>query len=199
VLANRGAPYYGSIAAFFFSMALGIALTRFGPITPGNRAAGLCLAIFYLLAVVGFMDIRVKQTGLVPSGGYIWGTFGMDTERSLYRQLQSLLASQPHPTTVVFVDAPGASYCASMALVADPALTTILAYDSAGRVFLANDRAGARPIDDAVGLGDVMAYNWLTPIAEVPSALNSAVWLAFTNNKFVRASPPPTPTANPAQ
>lgn len=168
-LATRIAPYYGSMFAFWISIALGITLTRFELADTDNRPARLCCLFFCLLAVTGFADIRIKQTGLIPAGGYIWGTFGMNYEREQYRELQRQLARWPQKDVLVLADPPSyPSYYTAMALLADPGLKKILVYDSTRNAFFSNDLEGDRPRNDFGALNDPLAYNWTVPMK--PSA-----------------------------
>ena len=122
--------------AFWISIALGIVLTRFGNISDTNPAARNAYFALYLIVIVGVLDIRLKETGLIPSGGYIRGSFGMDQQRAEYDQMATILSNHPLADTLVMVDFPiPAPDYTSMALFADPGLRHILAYESKPGLF----------------------------------------------------------------
>jgi hypothetical protein len=130
----------------------------------------------------------VKQTGLISSGGYIWGTYGMDRENDIYDQISKALAGSPANNTVVMVDFPSyAPAYISMALIADPGLRRILLYDSKTKTYLINDLAGLRPKDDMRALSDVDAYWWNLPIDSTEAAgianRENARWVRFKDGK----------------
>jgi hypothetical protein len=136
VLPTRTVAYYGAASAFWLSIAIGIAVTQLGGMADKKPSARNAYLALYLIVVLGFFDIRVKQTGLISSGGYIWGTYGVDRERNLYDQIAKSLASSPDDHTLVMVDFPEyASGYVSMALIADPGLQRILCYDSKTKAF----------------------------------------------------------------
>jgi hypothetical protein len=186
VLPTRTVAYYGAMSAFWVSIAIGIAATQLGAMadrSPSTRNAAIAL---YLIVVLGFFDIRVKQTGLISSGGYIWGTYGMDREKSIYDQISKAIAGSPPGNTVVMVDFPSyAPAYLSMALIADPGLRRILLYDSKTKTYLVNDLAGFRPKDDVKALSDVDAYWWNLPIDSTEAAgiakRENARWFQFKN------------------
>jgi|GEM_PF-6173133 len=197
-LGARVTSYYGSMFAFWLSIALGIALTRFGTVRKENRPARIACFVFCLLVAVGFLDVRVKQTALIPSGGYIWGTFGMDRERSRYEQLSTVLSKSPHSDTLVLVDFPAyPSYYASMAFLIDPAIRRILAYDSTAKTYLANDLQGDRPRDEFDALNDTGAFNWKVTMSPSDAAktisTEKAAWIRFSDNKIEPWHPIGTP------
>jgi hypothetical protein len=188
LLPTRGAAYYGTTAAFWFSIALAVALSRIQPASEPARTHA-AVALVYLLIVVGFADIRVKQTALIPTGGYIWGTYNMDTERSLYEQIHTLLKPAPQHSTAIFIDAPEfTGFCASMAIVADPTLHRILFYDSRQKALVANDLNGNLPPDDVRSLRDVSAYHWDQPVQD-PGDLSSAHWYRFAGGSYRAVEP----------
>ena len=184
VLSSRLAPYYGTMAAFWMSIALGIALTRLGPPQPGDTGARIASFAFCVLFVTGFADIRLRQTALVPAGGYTWGTYGMDRERSDAAGLRKQLAAAPEKEMLILIDFPDLpSYYGSMAMIFDPHLQRILSYDRQNSTFLANDHGGLRPGDDLAGLRDALAYNWTSPMSEAEglslAARSKTLWLQF--------------------
>ena len=189
LLPTRIAPYYGSMSAFWISLAFGIALTRFGGAADRNSAARNAWLALYLIVIVGSVDIRLKQTGLVPSGGYIWGTYGMDQEKNSYDQLAGILAKYPNRDTLVLVDSSeDARYYTSMALLADPGLQHMLVFDPETRTYRSNDLAGLRPKDEPGALNDAQAYHWNVPMdSSVASRFadqNRALWVAFDGGKI---------------
>lgn len=194
VLPTRVAPYYGAMSAFWISIALGIALTQFGGAADKSSAARNAYFALYLIVITGFLDIRLKQTGLISSGGYIWGTYGMDKEKGEYDQLAKMLVEAPTPDTLVLVNFPmNAKGYTSMALIADPALQRILVYDPKTKIYLGNDLAGFRPKDDLGDLNDPRAFQWTVPMNSSEGAKaavqNQSVWLEFDDGKIVRLPP----------
>jgi hypothetical protein len=188
VLPTRTVAYYGAMSAFWVSIAIGIAVTQLGGIADSSRSARNALIALYLIIVLGFFDIRVKQTGLISSGGYIWGTYGMDREKSIYDQISRALADSPPDNTVIMVDFPSyAPAYISMALIADPGLRRILLYDSKTQSYLVNDLAGFRPKDDIHALSDVGAYWWDLPIDSIEAVgiaeRENAKWIQFKDGE----------------
>lgn len=188
LLPTRTAPYYGAMSSFWISLAIGIAVTQFGRAADKSPAVRNAYFALYLIVIVGFLDIRLKQTGLIPSGGYIWGTYGMDQQKHAYDQLANVLAESPNADTLVLVNFPGdAKGYTSMALVADPRLQRILVYDTKTGSYLANDLAGLRPKDDLENLNDAQAYQWdvpMDPAAAKAEAQDKDVWIGFQDEKI---------------
>lgn len=198
VLPSRTAPYYGAMSAFWFSIALGIVLTRFGAVQSDNLAARRSCFIFCLLLALGFLSIQLKRIGLIPSGGYIEGSFETDQERVEYVEIAHLLAQSPQKDTLVLTDCrKSPRYYASMALLADPRITRILVYDSHRRMFLSNDLDGQRPKDDLSGLQDAQAFNWNIPVPASEAAHETSdartLWLTFNRGNIV---PQPSEPSN---
>jgi hypothetical protein len=164
LLGTRSAPYYGSMSAFWVSIALGIALTRYGIPGPGNPAARLSYFLFCLLLVTGFAEIRLEQTGLIPSGGYLWGTFGMDTERTVQADLKRAIDAGPAYKTLLLASCPPEIPYAAMALLDAPSMQRLLLYDPQTGAYTANDLQGLRPADDFAELRDPLAYRWNQPL-----------------------------------
>ncbi|WP_263383186.1 hypothetical protein [Granulicella arctica] len=189
VLGTRIAPYYSTMAAFWMSIALGIALARFGAPVPSDRRARIACFAFCVLVVSGFLDVRLRQTALIPAGGYTWGTYGMDRERMQYAELQRLLLASPQKSVVVLQDFPGyPSYYTSMSLISAPQIQRILVYDSDKKAFFANDREGRRPVNELSALGDPLAYNWTNPLStqEATKIAKPAdtIWLQFRDGNI---------------
>lgn len=184
VLPTRTVAYYGAMSGFWVSVAIGIAVTQLGGISDKSPSARNAYIALYLIAILGFFDIRVKQTGLISSGGYIWGTYGMDREKNIYNQISKTLASFPDDHTLVMVDFPAydPGYIC-MALIADPGLQRILAYDSKTKTYFVNNFSGFRPKDDISALSDVQAYWWDLPIDSTEAARianqDKANWIQF--------------------
>ncbi|MEO8736449.1 MAG: hypothetical protein ABI380_07890 [Edaphobacter sp.] len=194
LLPTRIAPYYGSMSAFWISLALGIALTRFGGVADKSPAARNAYFALYLIVIVGALDIRLKETGLVPSGGYIWGTFGMDTEKNNYDQIAKSLEGAPANDTLVMVNFPSyPPYYTSMALIANPGIQRILLYDTKTNTYMGNDFNGLRPKDELGALNDVQAYHWDQPVdaSEAARAIvpNQATWIEMDKGKIYRRGP----------
>ncbi len=163
-LPSHVAAYYGALFSFWLSIALAISLTSFGPVKLGSRHARISCFIFCLLAVSGFLEIRLMQTALYPSGGYIWGTFGADLDRAYFTQLKEHLEANSYASEVVLVDAGGyPSYYVSMVLLLGPNVRQILAYDSASHAYYVNNRNGLRPGDSRRDLTDADAFQWTVP------------------------------------
>ncbi|HEY0264356.1 MAG TPA: hypothetical protein VGC07_07515 [Granulicella sp.] len=166
VLQTRSAPYYGSMAAFWMSVGLAILLTHLNPPTRESPPGRIACFLLFVLAVLGYAEIRLKQTAIIYSGGYIWGTLGMDTYRSEFHDLRRALETTQGAHTLVLEDFPDFhSEYPCMALLIDPAIQHILLYDSRSKSYLANDLHGARPHDDLTALGDWRAYNWTSAIS----------------------------------
>jgi hypothetical protein len=168
LLGTRSAPYYGCMFAFWLSIALGIVLTgnRWG----SDRAADRRGIVFCLLILSGFAEIRLEQLALIPSGGYLWGTYGMDGERRIRSNMQHQLAASKPIDTLVFEDCTHASPYTSMALLEAPAIPRILVYDSRTNSYAANDRLGLRPVDSLTGLSEPRTYNWNQPLDATTAA-----------------------------
>jgi hypothetical protein len=173
---------------------LAIALTRFGEITDKGASAQRAYFALYLILVIGIVDIRVKQTGLIPSGGYIWGTYGMDREKGEYDQMARILAQSPDTRTVVLVDFPeDGRFGPAMAFLADARLRTVLTYDTATGTYRVNDLEGAPPKDGFGDLNDAAAYDWSVPLQFEDAARDTSqdrtVWIKFDNGKVYSTSP----------
>lgn len=189
LIPTRTAIYYGAMSAFWISIAFGIVLTQFGGITDKSPAARNAYFALYLLVIAGALEIRLKQTGGIPSGGYIWGTYGMDEQKNTYDQLAEILARVPTKDTIVMVDFPGdGRYYTSMAMFADPGLQRILIYNTKAGTYMVNDLVGLRPKDEFGALNDVQSYNWTLPIestqAEKIVGQDRVAWIKFDNEKI---------------
>ena len=198
LLPTRTAPYYGAMSAFWVSIALGIALTQFGGITDKSPSTRNAYFALYLIIVVGFLDIRVKQTGLIPSGGYLWGTFGMNQEKSQYDQMARILAKAPGVETLVLVNFPAdGKFGPAMALLMDSNLQRVLTYDKATGTYQSNDLAGQRPKDEFDALNDARAYNWNVPLqpeeAVHDTSQTRTAWIEFDKGKVSSITPLPHP------
>jgi hypothetical protein len=195
-LPSRTVAYYGAMSAFWVSIAIGIVVTQLGGMASKNPSARNAYFALYLMMVLGFFDIRMKQTGLISSGGYIWGTYGMDREKNSYDQISRILASSHADKTLVMVDFPTLlpAYT-SMALIADPDLQRILLYDSKTRSYFANDLEGFRPKDDIRALGNVDSYWWNVPIdqgeATQAATQDKTVWIKLDGTGIHSVAPSP--------
>lgn len=194
VLPTRTVAYYGAMSAFWLSIAIGIAISQLEGVADNKPSARNAYIALYLIVILGFFDIRVKQTGLISSGGYIWGTYGMDREKIIYDQISKSLASASGDHTLIMVDFPAsAPGYVSMALIADPGLQRILCYDSKTKSYFANDLSGFRPKDDVSALSDVQAYWWNLPLdseqATKVAAQRNAAWIKFDDG-MVHTIPP---------
>jgi hypothetical protein len=152
------------MAAFWLSIALGIALTQTK--ASGHRPPRLRHLLFCLLILSGFAEIRLEQTALIPSGGYLWGTYGMDSERRIQSNMQRDLAArgQGQIDTIVLDDCTHASPYTSMALLDAPTIQRILIYNSRSDTYAVNDLLGLRPTDTVASLSDPQSYNWSQPL-----------------------------------
>lgn len=194
LLPTRTAPYYGSMFAFWISIALGIVLTRFGIPSRKNPAARNAYFALYLIVIIGVLDIRLKETGLIPSGGYIRGSFGMAKQKAEYDQMATILARHPLADTLVMVNFPiPAPDYTSMALLADPGLRRIMVYDTKTKTFLTNDLAGLRPKNELDALTDVGAYYWSRPIPSLEAVKvvdeQRALWIESDSGKIDLIAP----------
>jgi hypothetical protein len=160
VLGTRSAAYYGCMAAFWISILVAVVLSHALESGSSNRR----LAVFSLgiLLVSGFAEVRLEQTGLFPAGGYIWGTFGMHTERHTEEWVEHELASGPPPNLVVVAGCKFPDPYTSMVLIHAPAVPRITVYNPNTDTYAVNDRDGFRPGDDFSSLRDPAAYHWET-------------------------------------
>ena len=196
VLPSRTVAYYGAMSAFYVSIAIGIAVTQLGGITDRSVAARNAYFALYLIVIAGFLDIRIKQTGLISSGGYIWGTYGVAQEKILYGQIAKALAISPADHTLVMVGFPEAEPAfQSMALIANPGLQRILRYDRKTGTYLANNLEGFRPKDNVSALSDLQAYWWNLPIDIAEAAKldtqDKATWIELEDDKIRSIAPLP--------
>lgn len=194
LLPTRTAPYYGAMFVFWISIALGIALTRFGALSDKNPAGRNAYFALYLIAIIGVLDIRLKETGLIPSGGYIRGSFGMDKQRAEYDQMATILARHPLADTLVMVNFPiPAPDYTSMALFADPGLHRIMTYDTKTKTYRTNDLAGLRPKDELDALTDVGAYYWSIHVRSLGAVKavdeQRALWIESDGGKISLIAP----------
>ncbi len=183
LLRTRTQPYYGSMAAFWVSIALGILIA--------HRANARAALLFTALLITGFTEVRLQQAALLPSGGYLWGTFGMDQERRAYAGMVGQI--QPQTRTIVLVDNPDPNYGAPMVILAAPGVQRILALNSVTQSWSVNDHQGLRPQDGEQALTDNKAYRWETPLdpatAQAFIAQPGIQWLRFSGPTLL----PPTP------
>jgi hypothetical protein len=186
LLPSRSAAYYGSMAAFWLSMAVAIVLKNLNERAcvsfPHLGTWGMCL-----LLLCGYSFVRLKQTGLPPSGGYIWGTYSMDENMGEFAFLSDALKRTPHTKVLVIVGGPYTGrQQANMAILADPSLQRILGFDPQSG-FKANDRQGLLPQDNFGNLTDVDAYHWTLPMdTATASALladSPALWIRMDQGK----------------
>ncbi len=160
-LQTRQAAYYGGMAAFWISVGLAIVFTG----TPQGEASQIRgRTLLLVLVLSGFAEIRLEQTGLLPSGGYVWGTFSSDVDRAFEREVNASIAASPGARTVLFRDCRGGLSYPAMVLLEAPAVERILVYDNASGVYLANDRLGLRPDGGRSGLTNPRSYNWTVPM-----------------------------------
>ena len=182
-------PYYGVLFSLWMSIALGISLTSFGAVTQTNRAAQISCFVFCLLAVTGFLEVRLMQTALYPSGGYLWGTCGASIDRGYYAQISHATEIGSHADTAVLVDAGGyPSYYTSMTLLLYPNIHRIVTYDSASGSYWVNNRNGLRPTDNLDGLSDTAAFQWTEPIGSDAArrilSNKNVLWVRFNGRQI---------------
>lgn len=190
MLEGRNEAYYGSMLAFWFSLGFAILLTRVR--SPGPRR--LAHLGVLMLVGVGFLDVRMKEIGLLWTGGYFWGDADVQFEGARFAELQRIAAADPQGQTAVLIDPPiqPRFYTAMLFLLA-PQLEHVLVYDSKSGTYLGNDRQGGRPEDGIASLRDVEAYRArlaLSPAAA--AALTSeapTVWIRYRDGQFVANEP----------
>lgn len=163
-LGARWAAYYGCMAAFWISILLAIVLADSFDSQSPRPAWQWARFAFCLLLVTGFAEIRLEQTGLLPCGGYIWGAYGMDTERAQERWVRQELAMPPDANAILLAGCRFPDPYTSMVLIYRPAIQRIVVYDQTTQAYLVNNRDGLRPADDFNSLSDPQAYHWTTPI-----------------------------------
>jgi len=175
LLGTRSAPYYGCMAAFWLSIALGIVLTH----TPQTHTAQtsrplarLRRFLFCLLILSGFAEIRLEQIALIPSGGYLWGTYGMDSERRIRTNMHHELSvgGQGKIDTLLLEDCTHSSPYTSMLLLEAPIIQRILIYDTRTGEYYTNNQQGLRPSDGFTRLSDPQSYNWNQPLDAATAA-----------------------------
>ncbi|HXE09624.1 MAG TPA: hypothetical protein VN612_17100 [Acidobacteriaceae bacterium] len=162
LLGTRSAAYYGCMAGFWISILIAVVLSH--ALETGGAHRHLAAFIVCALLVSGFAEVRLEQTGLFPSGGYIWGTFGMHAERHTEDWVERNLASPPLPGIVVIEGCRFPDPYTSMVLVDAPAVPRILVYNPDSDAYAVNDRLGLRPADDLASLSDPRSYHWDIPI-----------------------------------
>ncbi len=194
--AERNEAYYGTMLAFWLSLAFAVLLTRVrGPGPVRIAAFGFCALI-----AMSFLDVRLKQIGSVWPGGYFWGNADVANERARFAELQGLLAGAPAGSTAILIDPPlQPRFYASMVMLAAPQVERILVYDSKAETYLANDRGGMAPQDGISALRDVGAYKWATAVAPQTGARlmlgPDTVRLQYAEGRF-QAADPGTSTAS---
>jgi hypothetical protein len=179
--------------AFWFSLALAIALDAFFELPADDSRRRLAVFLGCLLVSWGYFEVRLKQSALIASGSYVWGTSGMDHQQIVFRDLSQLLP-QPGVQCVVLSGFPwNNAYYTAMVQLIDPALSRVLTYDGATHTVYANDVEGARAHDGLQALSDVASYNWTVPVSPAQAAAWTAspgcVWLQLQANGVHRVHP----------
>lgn len=166
-LPTRAAAYYGGMFAFWVSAGLGIVLLSVTG-TEGVRRWGL----WAVLALVwsGYAEVRLEQTGLLPSGGYTWGSYSSDTAREVWDSLHGQVERAPAGSTVVLAGCHDQFAYPAMAVLAGPQVARVLVENEPGGPYLANDLAGARAPDDRASLANPGAYAWTQPLSRARAA-----------------------------
>jgi hypothetical protein len=187
LLPSRSAAYYGSMAAFWICMAFAIVLAN---LNIRSRASSLHLGTWTvcLLLLGGYSFVRLKETGLPPSGGYIWGTYSMNENMREFAFVRDALRNAPETQVLVLVGGPySGKQQANMGVLADPSLHRILHFDPKSG-FEANDHQGLLPQNTLENLRDVDAYHWTSPIdtatASAFLAGSPALWIQMDNGNF---------------
>lgn len=182
LLPNRSAAYYGSMAAFWLCMALAILLANLERASLRTSSMHLGAWLVCVLLLCGYSFVRLKQTGLPPSGGYIWGTYNMADNMREFAFLRAALDHKPETQVLVLVGEPSAGKeQANMAILAKPSLQRILSFDPKSG-FKINDDQGRLPQDRPENLHDVDAYHWTIPLDEA----NASAFLAGSHTLWVR-------------
>lgn len=173
LLPTRSAGYYGVGAAFWVSIALAAVLTRCAQKGSVTIVTGIACA----LVLTGFINVRLSQTGLIPSGGYIWGTFNswldLHVDAAIQRRLDSPRAAGTAPVVFVvqdpsaFTNEAGAiNDVGAMALLhSHPQVGRILFYDVRNQIWYSNDRNGFRPDTGVSDYRDAGQYHWSEPLS----------------------------------
>jgi hypothetical protein len=193
LLPNRSAAYYGSMAAFWICMAVAIVfgnIERTSSRTPSSHLGAWLVCLFVLS---GYSFVRLKQTGLLPSGGYTWGTYNMADNMQEFTFLREALQHKPDTETLVLVGEPSAGKeQANMAILAKPSLKRILSFDPKSG-FKVNDHQGRLPQDGQDNLHDVDAYHWTIPLddgdASAMLAGTHALWIRMDKGDLRVLSP----------
>lgn len=163
-LPNRTLGYYGAMAAFWASIAFATILTRWFETAETVRSRQIVMASVCAFVLLGWVNVRLAQTGLISSGSYIWGTFSGWHDREAFKDVSQIL-DQESPGVfddVVFV-APRevALNLAAYALLHErPTVKRVLAYVPDSRTWLSNNREGLRPGAAVTDYTDVGAYRW---------------------------------------
>lgn len=187
LLPSRSAAYYGSMSAFWMCMAVAIVLSH---LNLGARASSTQLGTWSvcLLLLAGYSFVRLKETGLPPSGGYIWGTYSMNENMREFAFVRDTLHNAPGTQVLVVVGGPySGKQQANMGVLADPSLHRILHFDPKSG-FEANNRDGLLPQDNIENLRDVDAYHWTFPVdtarASAFLAGSPSLWIQMENGDF---------------
>jgi hypothetical protein len=200
--------YYSAMFAFWASIGAAICLTNFGAWRIDNRPARICCFLFFFLLSSGFVDIQLKLTGLIPSGGYIRGVMGSDQEALGYRQFSTMFADAPQVDSIVLLNVPyprEPNDYAVMALLADEKLSGIFIYHPETNSYTSNDLHGQRPLNDLEALNDPREYIWNTPVSadELRARLSCVhtLWIRFDHDSVhtVPCDIPVLPTADAAE
>lgn len=174
LLPTRSAGYYGVGAAFWISIGLAVILTRCAEDGSVTVVTGVVCAF----VLSGFMNVRLSQTALIPSGGYIWGTFGswldLHIDAAVQREIDRVRAGETAPlvfvvpSTEAFAKDPASiNVVAVMALLhAHPQVRRVLFYDARTRIWYGNDRNGYRPGASINDYRDAGQYHWSNQLSE---------------------------------
>ncbi len=187
-LPNRSAGYYGAMAAFWISLTFAMVLTRWIEMINSARSRQIILAAVCAFVLVGFVDVRLKQTGLIPSGGYLWGTFSGWRDRRYDENMTRVLdenGSGEFDGIVISDLRDAAKSLAAMALLHEsPRVNRVLVYGPDPGSWWSNNRAGLRPGSAVAEYADWGAYQWNVALsAERAREIQKgevARWIFFT-------------------
>jgi len=193
-LPRGGEAYYTAMAAFWFSIALAIVLRNAVRMTPDSGSWATLL--FCALMISGVFFVRLEQTGLMHTGGYVWGDYAIHHDDRLYQGLLETQREHPDTRTIVFVNASTAqSFDESRALLAFPQVQRLLVYKQEDGRFYVNDRNGLRPGDGAAACTDDKAYRWDTPSTAGDSlqqlSVPGTLWIDMRDDLAVVSTAPP--------
>ena len=164
-LPSRRVPYYAGFASLWASLVAAALLVGDEQSAAQRSRLALILGLFLL----GGLSIQIKRTALIPSGTYLGGTYGMDTEAQQFAATQQALLDAPRATTaIVYDDSPDSIYPAMICL-SSTTIRTIYVYRPRTRQWLVNNLNGSMPPDTSDAWTDVAAFHWNHPLPAPPA------------------------------